>query len=209
MLRPLRPTWQLSAFEPYISTETMFVHVDKLHKGYVDKLNAKVPAHILSLAPSYVLGNISSFFSGEMQDFYRDMMGGNVAHTLLWKSITPLPQTKTHLPSIGMSADALRQKIVAEGLARFGSGWVWGALAPHRGFILYSTRNHDTPYMRGHIPVFCVDLWEHAYFLDQHGNRKAWLENICAFLDLDFIEDRARSLLSGQPDELDGWVLSQ
>jgi len=209
MLKQSRPTWTLEAFEPYISTETMFVHVDKLHKGYVDKLNARVPAHILKVNPSYVLDNIDSFFEGDMRDFYRDMMGGNIAHTLFWKSITPRPKAARHLwGAINMTPDALKQKIVEEGLARFGSGWVWGVITPERNFRIYSTRNHDTPYMRGHVPVFCVDVWEHAYFIDQHGDRKAWLENVCEFLDLGFIQDRASRARPGRPDELDQWILA-
>jgi len=207
MLTQSLPKWGLDAFEPYISAETMYVHVDKLHKGYVDKLNAQMPQYVLSRKPSYVLKNLSSFLDKGQRDFYRDMMGGNVAHTLFWKSITPTPRKTRFLRSISQRTDALKAKIVEEGLRQFGSGWVWGVITPERQFRLYSTRNHDTPYMRGHTPVFCVDVWEHAYFLDQHGDRKAWLENVCEFLDWDFIDRRISDALQGE-DALNAWILS-
>ena len=200
------PNWNLDAFEPYISTETMSVHVNQLHKGYVDKLNSRIPHYILSRKPSYVLKNIESFLEGAQRDFYRDMMGGNVAHTLFWKSISPTPRRPEFLKSIMQFTGPLKDEIVDEGLKRFGSGWVWGVITPEGRFRLYSTRNHDTPYMRGHTPVFCVDVWEHAYFLDQHGDRKAWLENICEFLDWEFIDQRVSRILGGR-DDLDAWIL--
>lgn len=210
MLRQNFPSWELDAFEPYISSETMFVHVNQLHKGYVDKLNREVSTYILARKPSNVLRNLGSYFDDTlMRDFYRDMMGGNVAHTLFWKSISPQIHKGGYIKSVRKTSDAIISEVVAEGLKRVGSGWVWGVITQDRRFRIYSTRNHDVPYMRGHVPIFCVDLWEHAYFLDQHGDRKAWLENVCSFLDWDFINQRISNTLLNQPDELDFWVLGQ
>ena len=50
-LKQCLPLWSLDSFEPHISTETMFVHVNQLHKGYVDKLNAKFSPRVLSIPP--------------------------------------------------------------------------------------------------------------------------------------------------------------
>ena len=106
---------------------------------------------------------------------------------------------------------ALKKKIIESGLKRFGSGWVWGVLDPQKNFEfkLYSTRNHDTPYMRGHVPVFCVDVWEHAYFIDRHGNRKMWLEVICEFLDFDIIDQICQAQALEGFDPVDLWVLNK
>lgn len=205
MLKVCRPAWALSAFEPYISRETMYVHVDQLHKGYVDKLNANMDRSILTQDPSQVLSNLNSYLPWDKQQFYRNMMGGNVAHTLFWKSISPNADTSDFNVSFtDMSTNQIRHAVVNAGVERFGSGWVWGVITQEGVFRIYSTRDHDTPYMRGHLPIFCVDVWEHAYFLDQHGHRKAWLENACAFIDFKAIEHYART-----PRILDSWVLGR
>ena len=82
-LKQCLPLWSLDSFEPHISTETMFVHVNQLHKGYVDKLNAKFSPRVLSIPPSVILGDLNSYFdTHEDREFYRNQMGGNVTHTL-------------------------------------------------------------------------------------------------------------------------------
>jgi len=198
------PKWGISDFEPHISSETMFVHVNKLHKGYVDKLNARFgDSPILEIAPSIVLRNLEGYLPTKDQEFYRNMMGGNLAHALFWEVLNPKGSGQVDPNSLfmreclqGQSLHQLKQRIVNVGLARFGSGWVWGCVDPRQDykFLLYSTRNHDTPYMRGQIPIFTVDLWEHAYFIDDHGNRKAWLDTVVnRYLDFKLIQDIYRA----------------
>lgn len=205
-LKQCLPLWGLDSFEPHISTETMFVHVNQLHKGYVNKLNAKFDSRILEIPPSVILSDLNSYFDNyEDREFYRNQMGGNVTHTLFWQIITPNPK-----PFPGNTKD-LKKQIVDLGLKQFGSGWVWGCVNPKRNYELklYSTRNHDTPYMRGYIPIFCIDVWEHAYFLDKHGDRKAWLETICEYIDFHKIEQIMKSITHSNTDILDLWVLGK
>lgn len=206
------PAWSIDAFEPAISAETMFVHVHKLHKGYVDKLNTRFEnTGILDIPPSRVLANPESFLGSLNEEFYRDMMGGNVTHTLFWKIITPAPQgdpSATQLfRDFNLDAQTLKSRIVKEGLQRFGSGWVWGAINPRGEFQMYSTRNHDTPYMRRSMPLFCVDVWEHAYFIDRHGDRAAWLDTVCDFIDYRQVDAIYKSFLGGK-NLIDEWCMS-
>lgn len=198
------PQWEMGSFEPYISTETMQAHVD-LHRGYVDRLNSRIPEAILRFKPSYVLRNLPGFLSEPLRQFYRDNMGGNIAHTLFWKTITPKPSLVSRLESISTDTALIIDEVLEEGLKVVGSGWVWGALGPH-GFRVYSTRNHDTPYMRSHTPIFCVDVWEHAYYIDQRGDREAWLQNVLSYIDWEFVEERVRECVWGQ-DDLDSLLL--
>jgi len=182
-----RPVWSVNQFEPQISTITLDVHVNQLHQGYVDKLNKRFKdSGVLSIPPSRVLTDPDAYLSVDDKQFYIDQMGGNVTHTLFWKCITPQkqnPADSKFLRTFGVSYDMLSKAIVSEGLKRFGSGWVWGALSKDKKLTIYSTKNHDTPYMRKQLPIFCVDVWEHAYFIDRFGNREAWLNCICQYLD--------------------------
>jgi len=142
-----------------------------------------------------VLRNLDGYLPVEDQEFYRNMMGGNLAHSLFWQILNPKGSetikqdnmfVQECLPK-GTTLEDFKATLVDYGLSRFGSGWVWGCVDPRRDFKLYvyTTKNHDTPYMRGQIPIFNIDLWEHAYFMDVHGDRKKWLETI-AYEYLDF-----------------------
>ena len=213
MLKQNLPSWDIRDFEPHISSETMYVHVHQLHKGYVDKLNKRFSnTGLLEIEPSEVLRDLDGYLSGENKEFYRNMMGGNVTHTLLWKCLTPTPNPTYRsqlLNDFGVHKSDIISKIKSEGLNRFGSGWVWGCIDPFRRTLkIYSTKNHDTPYMRKYIPLFCIDLWEHAYFLDDYGDRTKGLDIICQHIDWEVIDKIYQTFLNGQ-DPIDGWVLGQ
>ena len=44
------------------------------------------------------------------------------------------------------------------------------------GLAVTSTANQDSPLMRGHTPLLCVDVWEHAYHLRYQHRRAHYLE---------------------------------
>ena len=212
-LSRMPPPWETSAFEPYISDQTMITHTQTLHQGYVDKLNSRFGnSDLLSLPPSDVLNNPSAFFTTEGdKQFYIDMMGGNLCHILFWQILNPNGTTRSTRDlekALGVSTGSICKRIVDLGVKRVGSGWVWGALNNRNQFVMYSTKNHNTPYMRLQTPLFCVDVWEHAYFLDQLADRKAYMENIVSFLDFSVIADILGSQLEGV-DPIDAWVLGR
>jgi len=62
--------------------------------------------------------------------------------------------------------------------------------------------------MRKQTPLFCVDVWEHAYFLDRHGDRKAWLDIVCEFIDFNAINAVYQAHLQGH-DLIDMWSLQR
>ncbi len=41
-----------------------------------------------------------------------------------------------------------------------------------------STANQDSPYMDGQIPIFGIDVWEHAYYLKYQNRRPDYLKEI-------------------------------
>jgi len=211
MLIQTEPLWSLDAFEPTISSETMMIHVYQLHQAYIKKLNQKFKhSDLLEIPPSEVLSNLTSYLSDRNREFYRNQMGGHVCHSLFWQVITPHPIAPDEdddlefLEDFGLTQELLNKTIVEEAKKRFGSGWVWGALTRKGDFQVYTTSNHDTPYMRKQKPLFCLDLWEHAYFLDVHGDRKKWIDTIPNYLDLYAVNRIYKNFLKGE-DLIDHW----
>jgi len=75
------------------------------------------------------------------------------------------------------SLDALRAKFVAEGVAHFGSGWVW-LIARGESLEVVSTHDAGTFVSQpGTTPLLVCDLWEHAYYLDHQNDRGGFLED--------------------------------
>ena len=61
----------------------------------------------------------------------------------------------------------------------FGSGWVW-LVAEAQEYKIVKTTNADTPFAHNQTPLLCLDLWEHAYYLDYQNRRAEYIDN---FLD--------------------------
>ncbi len=60
---------------------------------------------------------------------------------------------------------------------QFGSGWVWLVLDEGKLAVVTSA-NADTPLAHGLIPLFTVDVWEHAYYLDYQNRRADFVESV-------------------------------
>ena len=73
--------------------------------------------------------------------------------------------------------DALRGALADAGMRVFGSGWVWLVKSKTGDFEIMTTKNGDTPLPFGAEPIFNIDVWEHAYYLDYQNMRKRYLEN--------------------------------
>ena len=42
---------------------------------------------------------------------------------------------------------------------------------------LIATSNQDSPLIYGFIPLFTIDLWEHAYYITYENDKLKYLEN--------------------------------
>ena len=72
----------------------------------------------------------------------------------------------------------------------FGSGWAWLALKEGKLEII-KTPNADTPIALGIKPLLTVDVWGHAYYLDDQNKRADYLDAyIKNLIDWDFVNSR-------------------
>ncbi|WP_225767531.1 superoxide dismutase [Inquilinus sp. Marseille-Q2685] len=162
------------ALAPAIGAETVGLHYGKHHKAYFDALNklaAGTPYESMTLAEVVVK-------SAEAKDAAVFNQAGQAwNHNLYWEQFVPggpkAPQ--------GRLADAIGEafgdqaglvKATTEAAGKvFGSGWVW-LVADAGKLTLVGTSNADSPFAHGGQPLFGIDVWEHAYYLD-YQNRRA------------------------------------
>jgi Fe-Mn family superoxide dismutase len=111
----------------------------------------------------------------------RNNGGGHANHNLFWEVMAPDGGGEPGGPfgdavdATFESAQELKRRVSAAGLARFGSGWAW-LIHDGDGLAVTSTPNQDSPLMDGHTPLLGVDVWEHAYYLKYQNRRADYLE---------------------------------
>jgi len=62
-------------------------------------------------------------------------------------------------------------------MAQFGSGWAWLVLDGDKIKIV-KTGNADTPMTTGIKPLFTIDGWDHAYYLDYQNQRAVYVDAV-------------------------------
>lgn len=165
------------AFGDILSAETFDYHHGKHHNAYVTKANELVAADA-SLQGKSLVELIKSSKGGLF-----NQVGQIWNHTFYWNSLTP---NKTQpsgelLDKINEafgSVDALIDKLKAEAVGHFASGWA--ALVLKDGKLeVTSYHDADTPVAHeGHLPLLIVDVWEHAYYIDYRNARPNYADRV-------------------------------
>ncbi len=167
-----------NALEPHIDEQTMRIHHDKHHGGYVTNLTNALQAHadLQGKSVQDLLKDINKVPEA-IRTAVRNNGGGHANHTMFWEIMgpkaggAPTGALGDALKSTFGSFDAFKEQFGKAAMGRFGSGWAWlvetgGKLA------IESTANQDSPLMEGKKPIFGLDVWEHAYYL-KYQNRRA------------------------------------
>ncbi len=173
------------ALVPHIDEQTMQIHHDKHHAGYVRGLNKAVAA---------LKDARSSSDSSLIQHWERQLAfhgGGHVNHTLFWTGMAPAGSGGGGKPSGSLaeainksfgSFDAFQFQFKAAAGAVEGSGWGWLVYEPISSRLLVTQmENQQKMLFAGVVPLLGVDVWEHAYYLN-YQNRRA--DYVTAFMNV-------------------------
>ncbi len=166
------------ALEPHIDEQTMRIHHDKHHAGYVRKLNAALENHpgLGDWSVEKLLAQITEV-PEDIRTAVRNNGGGHANHSLFWPVMSPDGggEPDGDLASAIDDAfggfNAFKEQMTNAATGRFGSGWAWLTLDGTQ-LRVESTPNQDSPLMEGRTPILGVDVWEHAYYL-KYQNRRA------------------------------------
>lgn len=178
MLELMALPFRENALEPTISEKTVQFHYGKHHKAYVDKTNELIlGTDFQDMSLEEIIKR--AFESTDLQTLYNNA-GQVYNHNIYWNSIgigkrLSGEMNERILAHFG-TKEALIQKLTDEAVKVFGSGWVWLVEDNDERFEVMTTRNGDTPIVLGFKPVFNIDVWEHAYYLDYQNRRKDYAE---------------------------------
>jgi len=176
------------ALEPYIDVRTMEIHHGKHHQAYVDNLNKAVAGkkELEEKTPEQLLRMLAKV-PEDVRDAVRNHAGGVWNHTFFW-SVLKKNQSKPK----GALAEAitkefgnlekLKEEFGRAAMGRFGSGWAW--LVLNKGKLeIMSTANQDSPVSEGKVPLLCIDVWEHAYYLKYQNRRAEYVANFWSIIN--------------------------
>jgi superoxide dismutase len=90
--------YAFDALEPYIDAQTMEIHHDKHHAGYVKKLNAALEGHddLTAKSPEELLQDLSAL-PADIKTAVTNNGGGHVNHTLFWQILKKMSLLKVKL----------------------------------------------------------------------------------------------------------------
>jgi Fe-Mn family superoxide dismutase len=177
-----------------MSKETLEYHHDKHHKTYVDTANKLIEG--TGLEGESLEEVIKAAHSDETMKKLYNNAAQHWNHSQFWLSLKPgaaVPGEVAKLIDSDLGGmEKFKTDFVAEGMAQFGSGWVW--LVSNGGKLeIMKTANADTPLTAGKLALAVSDVWEHAYYIDYRNARQKYLET---FVEKLINWDRVAELLS-------------
>ncbi len=177
------------ALEPEISSETLRYHHDKHYTGYINKLNelvvgtdfeGKTLQELVLTAEGAIYNNAAQAWNHE---FYFDQLSANPVKEAMG-------DLKAAIEREFGSKDKLIEKMTTSAATLFGSGWVWLSATESGDLVITSESNAGNPLTSGLTPLLCLDVWEHAYYIDYRNRRPDAVKDIWRRIDWGVISNR-------------------
>lgn len=180
--------YALDALAPVMSADTLNYHYGKHLQTYLDNVNRMIEG--------------TPFADMKLKDMITKAQGAlynNAAqafnHIIFFKQLTPTPTTISPLLTQALvarfgSVDAFKSEFSNAAATLFGSGWVWLALDVNNVLQIVPEPNAGNPIIRNMRPLMCIDVWEHAYYLDYQNRRGDYIKNFWNLVNWDYIEKR-------------------
>ena len=180
------------ALEPVLDALTMETHHSKHHAAYRKAFNeAAVKAGLESKSAEEILASLDGVLDESLRKALRNNGGGYYNHNLYFSTLSPNGGGE---PEGAFAAKinecfgsflAFKEKISNLALTQFGSGWAWLSAKKDGGLVLSQSANQDNPISlkTGDKPIFCIDVWEHAYYLKFKNLRAAYVEELFKVVD--------------------------
>ena len=168
------------ALAPHISAETLEFHHGKHHQAYVTNLNNLIKG--------------TEYENLDLEAIVKKAPAGGVYnnsaqvwnHTFFWNCMKPNGGGE---PS-GALADAIKAKwgsyddfkkaFQASAVGNFGSAWTWLVKKADGSVDIVNMGAAGTPLTTGDTALLCIDVWEHAYYINYRNRRPDF---VATFLD--------------------------
>ena len=175
--------YSYSALEPDINREVLQTHFDKHYIGYVNNLNKFLKE--ANYDGKYNLEEIPSnidYFPLPLRGDILYNTGGVLNHELYFNSMNPIKGNPkgnllNKINTIYGSFEQFRKDFIQRSKSLVGSGYTFLVTNQRGDLTIINLVNQETPLSYNLTPLFCIDLWEHAYYLQYKNDRNKYIEN--------------------------------
>jgi superoxide dismutase, Fe-Mn family len=168
------------ALEPHMDARTMEIHHSKHHAAYTANFNNAIAGTDLEGKSAEAI-----FANLDMTNMpVRNNGGGYFNHDLFWNIMSPngggnpTGEVADAINAAFGSFESFKDEFSKAAATRFGSGWAWLCVKDGK-LEICSTPNQDNPLMPGigcgGTPILCIDVWEHAYYLNYQNRRPDYI----------------------------------
>jgi len=170
------------ALAPHMSAETFDYHYAKHHQAYVTNLNNLIKG--------------TAFEDKSLEEIVKTAPAGGIYnnaaqvsnHTFFWNCLKPAgggAPTGALADAINAkwgSLDEFKKAFQTSAVGNFGSGWTWLVKKADGSVDIVNMGAAGTPLTTADTPLLCVDVWEHAYYIDYRNLRPKFVETFLANL---------------------------
>ena len=178
------------ALAPHMSKETLEFHHGKHHRAYVKKTNE-------ILEDDKRGGSLTEVISSAKQNGHRTLFNNSAQlwnHSFFWQCLAPAGGQKPSGKLAQMidedfgGTEQLLKALETEAVGHFSNGWAW-LLLDRDSLRIASLHDADTPLVHdGMQPLFTLDVWEHAYYIDYRNERPKFASAVLAnIVNWDFV----------------------
>ena len=182
--------YDYAALEPHISGKIMELHHSKHHQAYVTGANTALD----QLAEARETGNLANVNKLEKDLAFN--LGGHVNHSIFWTNLGP--DTKVPEGELAAAIDEFfgsfekfQAQFAAVATGIQGSGWsvlAWDQVGQKLTTFQLFDQQANVPL--GVVPIFMLDMWEHAFYLDYLNVKADYVKAVWNIVDWENVAAR-------------------
>lgn len=188
--------------EPHIDAQTMKLHHDVHHAGYVTKANEA----LAELEEIRREGGDAIHRVRAVTDALSFNLAGHLLHSVFWSNMSrdgggapPADSEIGRLLSRDFgSFEAFTGQFAAAAAQVQGSGWsilAWEPLAER--LLITQAEKHQNHAVWGVVPLLVIDVWEHAYYLKYQNQRTAYIKAFLNVINWNDVDRRLKAAAGG------------
>lgn len=183
-------------FPDFIDGKTFEFHYTRVYLNFTNNLNKWVTEKNWETKK---VSQICREINPEDKTFLHTA-GGFYNHTLFFENLTPKKDSKrsTDLEAaivrdFGSFAN-FKNQFIEKSIATIGSNWVWLIVNNNQKLEIVTTLNEENPLMQHSAtkgtPLLCLDLWEHAYLLNEKPSKKNYIDSFFNYINWEKVSEK-------------------
>ena len=176
-------SYTFSDLEPFIDTHTLGLHYHKHYQNYLNNLNKLLQKNNYDYRYSIVelTNHLREFNNKDIQDI-KFNLGGVLNNNIYFKSmnsyaVPPQGLLLERIINVFGSYENFKNEFIKSALSIKGSGYTFLCTDKEKNLLIINLPNQDSPYFYNLTPLFTVDMWEHAYYINYENKKDIYLEN--------------------------------